>query len=153
MSGRLRAVKGNGAFAAVVGPVNAVHMAAGHSETPTSLVRRLSYRPGVVDYLRAVDFEVVLARFCSGSSTEGWVPLSLNPDDPVACRLGIIERPLGWLPLSVLVTYREPPPDDAQLMFFVPPVHDAPLKVDMNLMEVAPFSLSKTIRQGIIPTS
>jgi len=48
------------------------------------------------------------------------------------------------------VTYREPPPDDAQLMFFVPPVHDAPLKDDMNLMDVAPFSLSKTIRQGII---
>jgi len=49
-----------------------------------------------------------------------------------------------------VVTYREPPPDDAQLMFFVPPVHDAPLKDDMNLMDVAPFSLSKTIRQGII---
>lgn len=48
------------------------------------------------------------------------------------------------------VTYREPPPDDAQLMFFVPPVHDAPLKDDMNLMDVAPFSLSKSIRQGII---
>ena len=61
----------------------------------------LAYRPGVVDYLRAVDFEVVLVRFCSGSSTEGWGPLSLNPDDPVACRLGVIERPLGWLPLSV----------------------------------------------------
>lgn len=45
---------------------------------------------------------------------------------------------------------REPPPDDAQLMFFVPTVHDAPLKDDVNLMDVAPFSLSKTVRQGVI---
>lgn len=48
------------------------------------------------------------------------------------------------------LTYREPPPDDAQLMFFVPTVHDAPLKDDVNLMDVAPFSLSKTVRQGSI---
>ena len=47
-------------------------------------------------------------------------------------------------------TLREPPPDDAQLMFFVPTVHDAPLKDDVNLMDIAPFSLSKTIRQGSI---
>lgn len=47
-------------------------------------------------------------------------------------------------------TFREAPPDDSQLMFFVPPVMDAPLKDDMNLMDVAPFSLSKTTRQGII---
>jgi plasmid replication initiation protein len=45
---------------------------------------------------------------------------------------------------------REPPPDDAQLMFFVPTVHDAPLKDDVNLMDIAPFSLSKTIRHGVI---
>lgn len=47
-------------------------------------------------------------------------------------------------------TYREPPPDDAQLMFFVPTAHDAPLKDDVNLMDVAPFSLSKTVREGVI---
>lgn len=47
-------------------------------------------------------------------------------------------------------TFRAPPPDDAQLMFFVPTVHDAPLKDDINLMDVAPFSLSKTVRQGVI---
>jgi plasmid replication initiation protein len=46
--------------------------------------------------------------------------------------------------------HREPPPDDAQLMFFVPTVHDAPLKDDVNLMDIAPFSLSKTIRRGVI---
>lgn len=51
---------------------------------------------------------------------------------------------------KTLGTFREPPPDDSQLMFFVPPVMDAPLKDDMNLMDVAPFSLSKTVRQGII---
>jgi plasmid replication initiation protein len=47
-------------------------------------------------------------------------------------------------------TLRDAPPDDDQLMFFVPTVHDAPLKDDVNLMDVAPFSLSKTVRQGVI---
>lgn len=42
-----------------------------------------------------------------------------------------------------LPIFREPPTDDAQLVFFVPRVHDAPIKDDMNLMDVAPFSLSK----------
>lgn len=53
-------------------------------------------------------------------------------------------------PSSPLPTFREPPPDDAQLMFFVPTVHDAPLKDEMSLMDIAPFSLSKTIRHGVI---
>lgn len=52
--------------------------------------------------------------------------------------------------LTPVTTFREPPPDDAQLMFFVPTVHDAPLKDDVNLMDIAPFSLSKTVRQGSI---
>ncbi|QLF72055.1 replication initiator protein A (plasmid) [Peteryoungia desertarenae] len=45
---------------------------------------------------------------------------------------------------------RSPPQDDAQLMFFVPTVYDAPLKDDVNLMDVAPFSLSKRATKGII---
>ena len=45
---------------------------------------------------------------------------------------------------------RPPPIDDDQLMFFVPNVHDAPIKDDVNLMDVAPFSLSKTKREGVI---
>lgn len=45
---------------------------------------------------------------------------------------------------------RAPPIDDSQLMFFVPSVHDAPLKDDVNLMDVAPFSLSKMKRDGVI---
>lgn len=45
---------------------------------------------------------------------------------------------------------RAPPIDDDQLMFFVPSIYDAPLKDDVNLMDVAPFSLSKTKRDGII---
>lgn len=47
-------------------------------------------------------------------------------------------------------TYREAPADDNQLMFFVPTLHDAPVKDEMNLMDIAPFSLSKTVRRGII---
>lgn len=45
---------------------------------------------------------------------------------------------------------REPPVDDAQLMFFVPTIYDAPIKDDVNLMDVAPFALSKNSRAGII---
>lgn len=45
---------------------------------------------------------------------------------------------------------RTPPVDDAQLMFFVPAVYDAPIKDDVNLMDVAPFALSKNARAGVI---
>lgn len=45
---------------------------------------------------------------------------------------------------------RAPPQDDAQLMFFVPTIYDAPLKDDVNLMDVAPFSLGKKSNKGII---
>lgn len=45
---------------------------------------------------------------------------------------------------------REPPIDDDQLMFFVPTVTDAPIKDEVNLMDVAPFALSKMRRDGIL---
>ncbi|HEX2842054.1 replication initiator protein A [Hyphomicrobium sp.] len=51
---------------------------------------------------------------------------------------------------ETIVTLREPPHDDSQLSFFSPPTYDAPLKDDVNLMDVAPFSLSKNSRGGVI---
>ena len=45
---------------------------------------------------------------------------------------------------------RTPPANDDQLMFFVPNAVDAPLKDDVNLMDIAPFSLSKGKRVGVI---
>ena len=45
---------------------------------------------------------------------------------------------------------RAAPAGDEQLMFFVPLVYDAPIKDDVNLMDVAPFSLSKSQRVGVI---
>lgn len=45
---------------------------------------------------------------------------------------------------------REPPINDDQLMFFVPTVTDAPIKDEVNLMDVAPFALSKMKREGIL---
>ncbi|MEY2853174.1 MAG: replication protein [Pseudomonadota bacterium] len=45
---------------------------------------------------------------------------------------------------------RAPPTDDAQFMFFVPAIYDAPIKDDLSLMDVAPFSLSKNLRNGVI---
>ncbi|MBT9293102.1 replication initiator protein A [Prosthecodimorpha staleyi] len=47
-------------------------------------------------------------------------------------------------------TLRTPPADDAQLEFFVPAIYDAPIKDDVNLMDVAPFALSKNVRTGVI---
>src|SRR5690606_356083 len=54
------------------------------------------------------------------------------------------------IPPSASKVNRAPPIDDDQLMFFVPSIYDAPLKDDVNLMDVAPFSLSKVKRDGII---
>lgn len=45
---------------------------------------------------------------------------------------------------------RAPPDEDAQFAFFVPAIHDAPIKDDLNLMDVAPFSISKRRRDGSI---
>lgn len=42
------------------------------------------------------------------------------------------------------------PREDAQLTFFVPTVYDAPIKDDVNLMDVAPFSLSKRSNAAVI---
>ncbi|AOG03425.1 replication initiator protein A [Bosea sp. RAC05] len=47
-------------------------------------------------------------------------------------------------PAAPVPMYRERPIDDAQLDLLVPMIHDAPIKDDMNLMDVAPFSLSKS---------
>lgn len=47
-------------------------------------------------------------------------------------------------------TLREAPLEEDQLSFFSTPTYDAPLKDDVNLMDVAPFSLSKNSRDGII---
>ena len=51
------------------------------------------------------------------------------------------------LPAPVL---RAAPEDDSQMSFFVPSIYDAPLKDDVNLMDVAPFSLGKAKRGGEI---
>lgn len=100
-----------------------------------------------------------LRRFYSRRSFAD-MKLEQMPDDPmrdVLVRLGesIIGKEFSKaldseIPPSASKVYRAPPLDDDQLMFFVPTVHDAPLKDEVNLMDVAPFSLSKTIRHGII---
>lgn len=71
-----------------------------------------------------------------------------------ALHLGEVKQLLQHeTPMKVIqnvTTLREAPPDEAQLSFFSPPTYDAPLKDDVNLMDVAPFSLSKNNRTGII---
>ncbi|MRI55353.1 replication protein [Methylobacterium sp. DB1607] len=59
----------------------------------------------------------------------------------------IVGALVSELPAPVL---REAPEDDSQLSFFVPAIYDAPLKDDVNLMDVAPFSLGKAKRGGEI---
>jgi hypothetical protein len=49
-----------------------------------------------------------------------------------------------------IASCRSLPRNDAQLMFFVPTIYDAPLKDDVILMDVAPFSLSKKARKGVL---
>ena len=52
---------------------------------------------------------------------------------------------------SNILTLRDAPTEENQLSFFSPPTYDAPLKDDVNLMDVAPFSLSKNKREeGVI---
>ncbi|EJN16272.1 Replication initiator protein A [Bradyrhizobium sp. YR681] len=41
---------------------------------------------------------------------------------------------------------RKAPTDDHQLSLFVPVIYDAPLKDDVNLMDIAPFTMSKNRR-------
>lgn len=41
---------------------------------------------------------------------------------------------------------RKAPTDDQQLSLFVPVIYDAPLKDDVNLMDIAPFTMSKNRR-------
>ena len=104
-----------------------------------------------------------LRRFYSRRSFAD-LKLESMPDDPlnlVLRKMG--ERIIGKefaeklskainseIPPSASRINRAPPIDDDQLMFFVPTIHDAPLKDEVNLMDVAPFSLSKTKRDGII---
>jgi hypothetical protein len=59
----------------------------------------------------------------------------------------IVGALVSELPAPVL---RDAPEGDSQLSFFVPSIYDAPLKDDVNLMDVAPFSLGKAKRGGEI---
>jgi len=62
----------------------------------------------------------------------------------------VLQHELPASPPTARRLSREPPIDDAQLMFFVPSVHDAPIKDDFNLMDIAPFALSKSSVEGVI---
>ncbi len=68
-----------------------------------------------------------------------------------ALHLGEVKTFIQHEAPAALQTLRPPPHGDDQLSFFVPPTYDAPLKDDHNLMDIAPFSLSKVPqRAGII---
>ena len=45
---------------------------------------------------------------------------------------------------------RDAPLSDSQMDFFVPATYDAPFKDDVNLMDIAPFSLGKNIRKDTL---
>ncbi|WP_315765667.1 MULTISPECIES: replication initiator protein A [unclassified Bradyrhizobium] len=45
---------------------------------------------------------------------------------------------------------REAPADDGQLSLFVPVIFDAPIKDDVNLMDIAPFTMSKNRRLTLL---
>lgn len=93
-----------------------------------------------------------------------WADLKLPPDNPsplddALARLGesirmqAIKADMTGVLMNELAprrVMRAPPENDAQLMFFVPAIYDAPIKDDVNLMDVAPFSLAKNRRAGVI---
>ncbi|CAH1690087.1 conserved hypothetical protein [Hyphomicrobiales bacterium] len=45
---------------------------------------------------------------------------------------------------------RDPPAEHPQMEFFVPQVHDAPIKDEFSLLDIAPFTLSKSSTAGVI---
>jgi len=99
-------------------------------------------------YLRRVWADLKLPK--EGSEDPLQVALSRLGE---AIRLGDVQADIVGALMQELPpkrVLRAPPPDDAQLMFFVPTIYDAPIKDDVNLMDVAPFSLSKNVRNGVI---
>jgi hypothetical protein len=62
----------------------------------------LAYLPKIEDFLKTIEIDVMLARRCLVPATNGWVPLAVDPNDNLACSIGMVEQPLGWLPISVL---------------------------------------------------
>jgi plasmid replication initiation protein len=102
-----------------------------------------------------------LRRFYSRRSFAD-LKLEQTPDDGIKEALGRLAEAIRSNEVQRVLTHelpspkatrsivREPPADDAQLMFFVPSVHDAPIKDDFNLMDIAPFALSKTAGEGVI---
>lgn len=105
-----------------------------------------------------------LSRLRRYYSRRVWADLKLEslPNDPLNTRLRALGEAIRTESVEADVSavliqetrskrvLRAPPADDAQLMFFVPAVYDAPIKDDVNLMDVAPFSLGKRARTGVI---
>ena len=68
-----------------------------------------------------------------------------------AIHLGEVKKAIGHeVPSEPKGLSRSAPIDEAQLTFFVPTVHDAPVKDDLNLMDIAPFALAKTAAGGVL---
>lgn len=57
---------------------------------------------------------------------------------------------VGLLKSELPAVLREPPIDDSQFAFFVPTIYDAPIKDDVNLMDVSPFAMGKNRRTTTI---
>lgn len=105
-----------------------------------------------------------LSRLRRYYSRRVWADLKLDQlsDDPMSKALRSLGEAIRGQSLkedvaAVLMQESKPkrilrpaPVEDTQLTFFVPTVYDAPIKDDVNLMDVAPFSLSKRANTGII---
>lgn len=107
--------------------------------------------------------KTALSRLRRYYSRRVWADLLL-PETPISdidqalkrlgesIRFNSVEQDVAGALISSLParTLRSPPADDAQLSFFVPAIYDAPIKDDVNLMDVAPFVLSTRARAGVI---
>lgn len=116
------------------------------------------------DRPRAVLDKPALSRLRRYYSRRVWADLRL-PETPAteldrtlkrlgeAIRASDIEADVGAALVASLPAQRllrNPPPGDEQFSFFVPAIYDAPIKDDVNLMDVAPFVLSTRARAGVI---
>ena len=86
--------------------------------------------------LKVADPELAEVLRSLGEAIKG----SENKDDVIGMLKSELPGPL----------LREAPDDDSQLSLFVPTIYDAPLKDDVNLMDIAPFSISKNRRSTMI---
>ncbi len=151
-------------------PMAKLHLKTREEFAQLSLHEKNEYLQGVaqqVAHLRGDEFTPLskdglsrIRRFYSRRSFADLKLAEFGEEEPLRKSLTVLAEAIRSEEVAKIIEHevprptralvRPPPIDDAQLAFFVPTVHDAPIKDDMNLMDIAPFALSKTTGEGVI---